>query len=159
MKIHNIFFGDNGIKQVTGKKSPGAPGPEKVKTKESAGTAGADSRTERTEFTVSPGADFNPRVEKVKVAGERASRGEYDGALREAVAGRVIDSPALRDLAAELAVDAGDGAEAAEVRDEKLADIRDRVSNGFYDTIEVQKVVAERLLSSLGFAELMNGPA
>jgi len=159
MKIHNIFFGDNGIKQVTGKKNPGVPGSEKVRAKDPTGTAGPDSRTERPEFTASLETDFNPRVEKVRVAGERVSRGEYDGALREAVAGKVIDSPALKELAAEVAVDAEGGEEAADVRDEKLADVRGRVSNGFYDTIEVQKVVAERLLSSLGFTDLMNGPA
>ena len=147
MEIHHITYGDNSIRNINGEKNAKAASEKKTVPGDSVTINGNDGAAAHVS---SVDAEFSPRIDVVRSVSERAARGEYDSKLLRAVAGKVVDSPAVKDIITEVAMNSTDN---ADERAEMVEQAQLHVAQGYYDDPEVKRTIADRLLNVLGLSQ------
>lgn len=148
MKINGMFYGDNSIKMMSSGKPSGSVSEKKSERTDSL-TLSGETGGKTDSVMLSADIDYTPRLELINATRNRVENGTYDSSLREAVAEKVADSPAVQDIVSEVAMNRG--AETSE-RTDMVDRIREQVAGGYYDDPEIRRVTAERLMDVLGLS-------
>ena len=150
MKIQSFFFGDNGLKNISGKKTSEVNAEKKAVKVDSVKISGNVNElvnSEQAAYEVNP--EYPPRTEIVKSVSERIERGDYNEKLLNSVAEKVADSPAVKDIIAGVVMN---NVEKSGERTDKVELAREHVVEGYYDNPAVIKEIADRLIDALGLS-------
>jgi len=152
MKIYNVYFGDNTVKQINVKKTVGkVDAAEKNKADSVYISENANGVMTGESLTVS--TEFRPRAEKISEVRERIAQGEYDSRLLRSVAEKMTESPAVQDVVTEVTMDRSKN---TGERTEIVEQTREQAQDGYYDDPAVRRTIAERLVDSLGLTKNIN---
>ena len=152
MKINSVHFGDSGVNPANSRKTTGAARPEASRKVDTVFISGDNGGTEN-HAVYSVTGDFQPRADKIDIARERIDQGEYDTRLADNVAEKVADSPAVKNIVTEVAMDR---MKDAGERTEKIEQAKQQVEQGYYDDADVRMTIASRLMEALGLTNDSN---
>ena len=148
MKIPNVSFGDNGIKNIGEKNNSKVTSEKRSFITDSVKISDAANGMEQAEqMLYAVDVNYPPRTELVKAVSERVARGAYNDELLDSVAEKAIDSPAVQDIITEVAVY---NSKKSNDRAEKIEQTHDQVQQGYYDNSEILEQVADNLIIQLG---------
>lgn len=149
MKIHGVPFGADRARNTDGTQKAGTTGEYRKAGKTAVqGTVVAKDRLVEGGFAVEP--EFEPRVELIESVSKRISAGEYQRPeVAETVARKLVEPAAEPDAPAE---------DTDAVPVQRLETISEHISAEYYDSEQVQRIIAERLAPVLGLSALF-GPA
>ena len=148
MKVQNVSFGDNGIKNIGEKNNSKVTSEKRGLITDSVRISGAANGLEHAEQVLyAVDMDYPPRTELVKAVSERIARGAYNNELLDSVAEKAVDSHAVKDIITEVAVY---NSKKSNDRAKKIELTHDQVKQGYFDSSEIMEKVALRLIIELG---------
>lgn len=148
-ELRNITQADR--KAADAKQRPGAArsGSDVVQISDRARTLKSQQETAAAALKETPDAR-QARVEQVKA---RVAEGYYDRPeVRQAVADSILDSGVMKEVASErrqVNIARASAADVPDVRVDQVAQVKQRVASGFYDTEEVRQGLADGLLDRM----------
>lgn len=148
-ELRNITQADR--KAADAKQRPGAArsGSDVVQISDRARTLKSQQETAAAALKETPDAR-QARVEQVKA---RVAEGYYDRPeVRQAVADSILDSGVMKEVASErrqVNIARASAADVPDVRADQVAQVKQRVASGFYDTEEVRQGLADGLLDRM----------
>ena len=89
MKVPNVSFGDNGIKNIGEKNNSKVTSEKRGLITDSVRISGAANGLEQVLYAVD--INYPPRTELVKAVSERIARGAYNKELLDSVAEKAVD--------------------------------------------------------------------
>ncbi|MBT4482489.1 MAG: hypothetical protein HOC71_02290 [Candidatus Latescibacteria bacterium] len=150
MKIPDVSFGNNGIKNIGENNASGKASKKRSTTVDSVKLSGAANELEQAKrLSKSVEIEYPPRMELVKEVSERIERGAYNNELLDSVAEGVAESSVVKDVFTEVAVN---NAMKIEDRSDKIEEVNSQVSQGYFDNSEIMIKIAERLIRELGLS-------
>jgi len=152
MNIQRVQTGVGGSRNIGDRKTNDVASSKKSARTDSVSITGETTmHVESGAVRLDIGADYPPRIDRVDAARARIEDDTYNGELRNDVAEKVAESSAVKDIVAEVAMNA---MERSDVREEKVETVRRQVEQGHYDNTDVMRRVAENLIDALGLTSL-----
>ena len=158
MNIQNVFFGNTTMKNILGEKTSKISqekNPTRVDSvKISATMPGFLIHADSVSYEISNEIEheYPSRTELIRTVSERIAQGTYNDILLESVAQNIVDSPVMSDIVTEFAMD---NVGNPDVRPEEVEKATDQMNNGYYDSPDILREIADRIITDLGLLRLM----
>ena len=150
MKIPDVSFGNNGIKNIGENSASGKTSKKRSTTMDSIKLSGAANGLEQAQRLLqSVEMEYPPRMELVNEVTERIERGAYNNELLDSVAEGVVELSVVKDVITEVAVN---NDMKLEDRAEKVEEVNSQVSEGYFDDPEIMIKIAASLIRELGLS-------